>query len=363
MRNWSLPLARIRGVEVRLHLTFVLLLIFVWLTELNTAHGPASLRPLALAAIALGSVILHEIAHAVVGHAAAPPHAILLFPLGGVPLGDDSAPLPVDLGPEVRTALAGPLVNLLTAGVIAALIMWLKPQDLLANPLVYSGDLPRAALWINLFIGAVNLLPAYPLDGGRILRLYFLRQEDSLRAMRRAITYGQLASTALIFAGIWHTWLMMAGIFLFLATQLEDRSAVFQSVLKNVSMQDVMLTDFAILSPADTLEDALHKAVHSLQDDFPVIRGSDLVGIISRRRILEALRTDGNSYVQTAMDQAFHVAQRQDSLASAFRTITGQGATLIPVTDGEHLVGIVTLQNLMHSMSLLAETRKLRKSE
>ena len=154
---------------------------------------------------------------------------------------------------------------------------------------------------------------------------------------------------------------MMAGIFLFLATQLEDRSAVFQSVLQNVSMQEVMLTDFAILSPADTLEGALHKAVHSLQDDFPVIRGSDLVGIISRRRILESLRTDGNAYVQTAMDQAFHVAQPSDSLASAFRTITGQGATLIPVTDGEHLVGIVTLQNLMHSMSLLAETRKLRR--
>ncbi len=363
MRNWSLPLARIRGVEVRLHLTFVLLLAFVWLTELGSAHGPGSLRPLALVAIVLGSVLLHEIAHAVVGHVTSQPHAILLFPLGGVMLSDDSAPLPVDLGPEVRAALAGPAINLLAAGVIAAGTSAFVPQDLLAAPLVSSSGLLRSALWINLFLGVVNLLPAYPLDGGRILRLHFLRQEDSIRAMRRAISYGQMISTALIFAGVWHSWLMMAGVFLFLATQLEDRSAVFQAVLHNVSMQDVMLTDFAILSPADTLEDALHKAVHSLQDDFPVIRGSDLVGIISRRRILESLRTDGNSYVQTAMDQSFHVAQRQDSLASAFRTITGQGATLIPVTDGEHLVGIVTLQNLMHSMSLLAETRKLKRGQ
>jgi CBS domain-containing protein/Zn-dependent protease len=361
MRNWSIPLARIRGVEVRLHLTFVLLLVFVWITELASAHGPASARPLALVAVVLGSVILHEIAHAFVGHAAAPVHSILLFPLGGVMLGDDSAPLPADLGPEVRAALAGPAVNLLVAGLIAVGLSWFAPQNLAAAPLLYSGNLPRSALWINLFLGVVNLLPAYPLDAGRILRLIFLRQDDGLRAIRRAITIGQLFSTALIFAGIWHSWLMMAGIFLFLATQVEDRSAVFQSVLQNVNMQDVMLTDFAILSPGDTLESALEKAVHSLQDDFPVIRGSDLVGIISRRRILEALRTGGNSYVQTAMDQAFHVAQPGDSLASAFRTITGQGATLIPVTDGEHLLGIVTLQNLMHSMSLLAETRRLKR--
>lgn len=345
---------------MRLHLTFALLLFFVWITELATPHGPASVRPLALVAVILGSVVLHEIAHALIGHAAAQPHSIMLFPLGGVTLSDDSALQPTDLGPEIRTALAGPAINLLAAGLIAVGILWFAPQDMAAAPLIYSGNLPRSALWINLFLGVVNLLPAYPLDAGRILRLYFLRQEDSIRAMRRAITIGQLFSTALIFAGIWHSWLMMAGIFLFLATQLEDRSAVFQSVLQHVSMQEVMLTDFAILSPADTLEGALHKAVHSLQDDFPVIRGSDLVGIISRRRILETLRTDGNSYVQTAMDQAFHVAQPGDSLASAFRTITGHGATLIPVTDGEHLVGIVTLQNLMHSMALLAETRKLR---
>jgi Zn-dependent protease/CBS domain-containing protein len=361
MRNWSIPLARIRGVEVRLHLTFLLLLIFVWLTEAATPHGIASARPLALVGIVLASVLLHEVAHAVVGRAASPPHSVVLFPLGGVMLAEDSAPRPSDLSPEIRTALAGPAANLILAALLALAASLWAPQNLAASPLMYSGNLLRSALWVNLFLGACNLLPAYPLDGGRILRLFFLRQDDSIRATRRAITIGQLFSTALIFAGIWYSWLMMAGIFLFLASQLEDRSAVFQSVLQNVSMQDVMLTDFAILSPADTLEDALHKAVHSLQDDFPVIRGSDLVGIISRRRILETLRTAGNGYVQTAMEQAFHVAQRGDSLASAFRTITGKGATLIPVTDGEHLVGIVTLQNLMHSMSLLAETRRLRR--
>jgi predicted transcriptional regulator len=122
----------------------------------------------------------------------------------------------------------------------------------------------------------------------------------------------------------------------------------------------VMLTDFATLSPADTLEDALEKAIHSLQDDFPVIRGSDMVGVISRARILQAVRTR-NAYVQSAMNRFFEVAQRRETLASVFRKISNQGVTIIPVVEEQRLVGIVTLQNLMHNMALLTETRRLRR--
>jgi CBS domain-containing protein len=132
-------------------------------------------------------------------------------------------------------------------------------------------------------------------------------------------------------------------------------------VMDSVRLEDVMLTDFSILSPADTLEDALSKAVHSLQDDFPVIRGSDMVGVISKQRILQALREDGNGYVQSAMSKAFETASRTESLTAAFRKITSRGATVIPIVDDERLVGIVTLQNLMHSMGLLAETRRMKR--
>jgi crotonobetainyl-CoA:carnitine CoA-transferase CaiB-like acyl-CoA transferase len=128
-----------------------------------------------------------------------------------------------------------------------------------------------------------------------------------------------------------------------------------------VHLEDIMLTDFATLSPADTLEDALDKAVHSLQDDFPVIRGSDMVGVISRQKILEALRVEGNGYVQAVMNRIFEVAQKGESLASAFRKLTARNLSIIPVVEDQRLVGIVTLQNLMHSMALLAESRKLRK--
>jgi predicted transcriptional regulator len=124
-----------------------------------------------------------------------------------------------------------------------------------------------------------------------------------------------------------------------------------------------MLTGFSTLSPADTLEDALHKAVHTLQDDFPVVRGSDMVGVISKQGIVEALRQGGNGYVQSAMIRAFEIAQRTDSLASAFRKLGSRGLNMIPVVEQQRLVGIVTMQNLMHSMTLLAETKRLKRQQ
>ena len=142
----------------------------------------------------------------------------------------------------------------------------------------------------------------------------------------------------------------------------EDRSAVFQSVLETVHLEDIMLTDFATLSPADTLEDALEKAVHCLQDDFPVIRGADMVGVVSKQKILQTLRSEGNGYVQSVMNRLFDVAPRSETLASAFRKLSARNLSILPVVENQQLVGIVTLQNLMHSMALLAETRKLRKT-
>src|SRR5205823_8103083 len=109
--------------------------------------------------------------------------------------------------------------------------------------------------------------------------------------------------------------LLFTGITLFAAAQLEERSILFQSVLESVRMEEIMLTDFSTLSPADTLEDALSKAVHTLQDDFPVVRGDDMVGVVTRKKILESLRGGGNAYVQSVMERAYQVASRSDSLA------------------------------------------------
>ena len=371
MRSWSIHVGRLFGVEVRLHLTFLILPLFVFWTEYSvhpTANGP---RDLALVGIVLACVAAHEIGHMLVARSLGLiPKAVILLPLSGVTVFDESRvekPESADAAwkREVRIALTGPLVNLAFALVAAGVILLAGVGAHLREwPFLQSSNLPRSLVWANLYIAGLNLLPAYPLDGGRILRAFFARSMDAAAATRRAVSISHALAMTLMVAGLFsNTWLTMVGVIIFSAAQLEERAVVFQSVLDNVRLEEVMLTDFATLSPADTLEDALDKAVHSLQDDFPVIRGSDMVGVISRQRILEALRVEGNGYVQAVMNKLFEVSARQESLASAFRKLTSRNLSIIPVVEDQRLVGIVTLQNLMHSMALLAESRKLRRDE
>jgi Zn-dependent protease/CBS domain-containing protein len=369
MRNWSIPAGRLFGVEIRIHLTFFFLLLFVWLTE-SASRGTASAAPrgLALVGIIFGCVVLHELGHALTSsRAGIPAKAIILLPIGGVTLLDETRqpilPSALTWKRDIRIALAGPLVNLVIAFVSGSILLAVAPQiGLWKQPFVTSANLPRSLVWGNAWLALFNLLPAYPMDGGRVLRAVFARRMDSVQATRRAVSVGQAFAILFMLAGmLWNIWLTMIGFFLFVAAQLEERSAIFQSVLETVRLEDIMLRDFATLSPADTLEDALDKAVHSLQDDFPVVRGSDMVGVISRQKILAALRSEGNGYVQAAMNRLFEVAQKSESLASAFRKLNARNLSLIPVVEDQHLVGIVTLQNLMHSMALLAESRKLRR--
>ena len=371
MRSFSVHVGKLFGVEVRLHLTFLILPLFVFWTEYTvhpSANGP---RDLGLVGIVLGCVIAHEIGHMLVAwRAGLIPKAVILLPLSGVTVFDESrveAPQSTTAAwqREVRIALVGPLVNLAFALIAAAVVYATVPgANLWRWPWVQSANLPRSLVWANLYLAGINLLPAYPLDGGRILRAYFARSIDAKAATRRAVSISHAIAMVLMVAGLFsNTWLTMVGVIIFSAAQLEERAVMFQTALDDVRLEEVMLTDFATLSPADTLEDALDKAVHSLQDDFPVVRGSDMVGVISRQRILEALRAEGNGYVQAVMNKLFEVSIRQESLASAFRKLTARNLSIIPVVEDQHLVGIVTLQNLMHSMALLAESKKLRRDE
>lgn len=371
MRSWSISVGRLFGVDVRVHLTFLVLPLFIYWTDYAThqqnASGP---RDLALVGIILACVGAHELGHLLAARRfGLIPKAVILLPLAGVALYDESRaerqPAALMWKREVRVALAGPLVNLAIATLAAAIITATnRGGELWRWPLFYGGNLTKSIVGVNLCLGVLNFLPAYPLDGGRLVRVFFARTMDVPSATRRAVAISSAISMVLIFAGLFSdNWLTMVGVIVFSAAQLEERALIFQSVLENVRLEDVMLKEFVTLSPADTLEDALDKAVHTLQDDFPVVRGSDMVGVISRQRILEALRAEGNGYVQAVMSKIFEVSLRGDSLASAFRKLTGRSSSIIPVVEDQRLIGIVTLQNLMHSMSLLAESRKFRREE
>jgi len=365
MKTWSIPVGRLLGADLRIHAFSFALLLPIWTAQPLSHSTNDALRAVVLMLMMLGSALLHEIAHSVVAmRNGISVRSIVLLPLGGVSILEEApfAPRKPDAGREIRISLAGPLLSLGLAAAAAVMIQATVPSLRLGTrPWIHSGSLLRSLVWTNIFLALLNALPAYPLDGGRVLRAFLTRRMDYLLATRRAVTIGQAFAIVFFVLGMYNLWFTAVGLFIFVAAQLEERSIEFQSVLETVRMEDVMLTEFGTLSPADTLEYALSKAVHSLQDDFPVVRGNDMAGVISRQKILDALRFGGNAYVQSAMNSAYDIAERGETLASAFRKITKKNLSIIPVVDGEHLVGIVTLQNLMHSMGMLAESRKLRR--
>ncbi|HEV7676190.1 MAG TPA: site-2 protease family protein [Candidatus Angelobacter sp.] len=367
MRNWSVFTARFGGTEIRIHLTFVVLLLFLLLYEVNRGGPRVITRVFVITGFVLLSAMLHEFGHTWVSALQGlPVKGFVLLPVGGLSMGDPSVQgeSARSLRKEILIALAGPLVNAILAGATVAVILGMGTASTLrVTPLVTPANLVTSFFWINVLLCVVNLLPAFPLDGGRILRAVLARSMEFRLATRRAVSLGQIFAGLFMLAGaaLNVQGLMLVGFFIFIAAQMEERTVLFQSVVDAVQMEDIMLTEFSILSPADTLEDALSKAVHCLQDDFPVVSGGDLVGVITRQTIVDRLRAEGNGYVQGAMSKAFEIASRTESLGSAFRKLTSHGLSLIPVVDQERLVGIVTLQHLMHSMGLLAESRRLRR--
>ncbi len=393
LKSFSIPAGHIFGVQLRIHWTFLVLLALVLLKEVEAGTAPDPARDLGLAAIFAFSVLLHELGHALVAKLiGAPLRACMLLPIGGIHVleadpADEGVKLAEPEGGlsawrrELYLTFSGPLVNFAAGTGIATLLFALgESASALWPPVVHSTQLLHSAMWVNLGLAFVNLIPAFPTDAGHLLRSWFAKgkgpQANLLTATRRAVTVGQAIAMTSMLGGIVsnNIWLALFGFSVFIGAKLEERSVIFHAVLESVRLEEVMLTDFATLAPSDTLEDAFERAVHTLQDDFPVVRESAMVGVVSRHSIMVALREEGNSYVQSVMDRFYEVANRKETLAWAFRKLASRQHTLIPVLEvrndtenGElqqqRLVGIVTLQNLMHSMALLAESKKLKQGE
>ena len=371
MRGWSIPLGRWLGVEMRVHTFFLLLAVACLGLAMSEGSGPfVAIRGIALFLILVSAVVVRETARLLVAAwMGLRLRAILLLPIGGLfaYANPESQELASSGGGQFALGAAGPLANCATALALAGLFVGAGGHlSLMTPPLISSAHLLRSCIWMHAGLGILHLLPAYPLDCGRILRSNLARKHGAGQASRAATGMGQLIALGAMVAGmLLHSpWMIIAGVFIMIGAQVEDQGVFFQSVVDTVRMREVMLTDFATLSPSDTLADALTRCVHSLQEDFPVVRGPQLVGIVSRQHIVDALRSDGNGYVQSVMSRAFQVARPEDTLGTTIRRITaGRGLSLIPVTESGRVVGIVSVQNLMSSMSLLAEQRRYEHEE
>ena len=374
MRGWSFPIGRVLGVDVRIH-TFFLLLLVVSIS-FASVNGSTGMRGAGLWLLLVLAVAVREVARGVaVAWLNLDVRSLLLLPTGGLmSYGSAEASERASTSAmQNRMAVVGPIANILFGVVVGAIVLAVSPQiNLFAQPWITPAYLLRSAIWLNVLLGAVNLLPAAPLDGGRVFRGEFAKARGGIKGNRAAGGVGQIVAYALIITGMGlmvagmpaGLWLLIVGAVLLLGARMEDQGLLLQADVDAVRMRDVMLLEFSTLSASDTLEDALQRSIHSLQDVFPVVRGANLVGAVSRQGIVEALQSEGNGYVQGVMTRSFQTAGPDDSLVKTLRRIaTGQGAQLVPVMEGDRIVGIITPQNLAHSMTMLNQRRRMRERD
>ena len=407
MAGWSLSLGKVFGVGVRLHSFFVFLLMaaMLWASYLGR---PVS-RGVALWGLVLLAVAVREIARAMVAAwFGLELNSILLLPTGGIFTysSPESNTRAGEAAVQRTLALTGPVANLLFGLTIAALVWSVAPGvPLLAMRWVTPEHLIRTMVWVNILLAAINLLPAWPLDGGRVLRGEMQRARrdtDSASTIRvagnpgtdpteRSVLSGAPAlsdhsagrstrvaalqalkgigpaiAIGLLILGLLSVnwWLIIAGMAVLFGAQVERQGLAIEAGADSVPVRDVMLTDYTFLSASATLEDAVHRARHTLQDVFPVVRGGNLVGAVARQTVLDALATSGNGYVQGVMARTFYAASPDEPLLGALGRVTseaGASSQLIPVVLGDRVVGIITPQNLGRAVGFL--TRKAQSGD
>lgn len=352
--RWAVRVGTLHGIAVRVHFTFLFLFVFLFVAG-TAAHGYASgLRSALLILLIFICVFLHELAHSFVSERfGLRVRSITLLPIGGLALLED---LPRAPRQEIGIAVAGPVANVALAAVVGALLYQFGLWGNLRQPVLSGEALLPSFFWANVYLALFNLIPAYPLDGGRILRGWLAARMDYLEATGKAVAIGQFFAFVFIFVGLFSDWwLILIGVFVYAAAVSEERLTQLQSALEHIRLEDVMLTEFQVLAPSDSLTDALHCALHSLQDDFPVVSAGRVVGVITKARLLTAIHREGwNNSVQAVMSQRFELAQPSDTLAVAFKKFSLRGLSIIPVIQDDRLVGIVTPQNLLHSVALLS---------
>jgi len=339
------------GVPIRLHFTFVLLLLFLIVTALGYDSTPV------FATFILGlfaSVLLHEAAHAALASAfKIRTVEIVMFPIGGLSRMDRRL-RPAE---ELWISLAGPLANLLVAVGIFMYVAHTKqtisiqPSDLL-HPT--DGKLLALLGFANLLLAGFNLVPAFPMDGGRLLRalLSFIRPEDE--ATRIAAWLGRVIAFSLILYGLVQGEFMLVffAFFIWLGAAQESAAAMGRTLTNGIPVRAAMITEFHHLEHGDTVRDAANLLLSTSQQDFPVMHGDEVIGLLDRNRLLRALAAEGpDAYVAGVMDRDYLALEPEDELAETLPLMARSGRCAL-VQEGTHLVGLLTADNLSEFLLL-----------
>lgn len=338
--RWSWRIGSLSGVELRVHATFVMLL--AWFAAGVWSEGPAAvLLRLAFIVALFACVVLHELGHALAArHYGIVTRDITVLPIGGLARLER---MPEDSGQELWIAVAGPMVNVGLAAMLYGILAIASPAE---GSAVWRlvGELALT----NVALAVFNLLPAFPMDGGRVLRAALAVRRGRLRATRAAVAIGR--GFAIIFGllGLWaNPVLVLIAVFLWFAASGELLTVELKAAAEHQLVADAMVSRFSAVHHRNSLAQALEELLAGTQEDFPVVDGRRILGMLYKPDLMGALASHGeNSPVSAVMQESVTVLEAGARLEDALECIeTAEGRSL-PVAHHGRLVGLLTRQNL-----------------
>ncbi len=357
--SWSFQIFKIFGIPVRIHLLFLMLLVFVFLSP-GDIYGVNRWEAVLFIIALFACVVVHELAHSLMARKyGIPVRYIILLPIGGVSVMER---MPDDPQEELEVALVGPLSSIVLAGLFGVLA-YVLAGDLAALRNVAASGLTAflaRLMWINLILAGFNLIPAFPVDGGRVLRALLAFHMDYADATHTAAVIGQGFAILLGFIGLFHNWwLILIAIFVYMGASAEDTQVRVRHILREVPAWQAMVREFRTLDINDTLADAFAYASHSFQHDFPVLQAGRLVGMITRQGLISGMQTEGgHTTVGAVMIADPCQVGPNDSLADVFQQISSGNCPIAAVVDNGQLVGLITPESVNQYLLALAYQRR-----
>jgi len=357
--KWSFEVTRLFGIPLRIHVTFLLLLLFVAMGGGPATEGASPLNRVVTVVLVFACVVVHELAHSLTAmRFGVNVRAIVLLPIGGV---SQMQEMPEDPVQEIKVSVVGPATSLLLAAVFFVLASAagedVTPRDA-ARFTIFGPNLLTNLFWINLALGLFNILPAFPMDGGRVLRGILATRMDHTKATRLAVEIGQAIAILMFFLGVFYNWfLALIAIFIYLGAEGEEHITMLRATLRKVPVSRAMLTSIDTVSPGDSLRSVVERACHTLQADFPVVEGDNVVGLLPKEVIFPAIHEKpAETPVSEIMKKEFLSATRRDTLDHVFQKMQGQGVSLVPIIEEGKLIGMINLEQIgkYHMMCELA---------
>ena len=361
--KWSWRIGTFSGIDVFIHATFLLIIGWVGLTywqQTGTLAG--TLEGILFILVLFSFVVLHEFGHALTARRyGIKTRDITLYPIGGVARLERMPDKPIQ---ELWVALAGPAVNLVLA---VLLFGWLLISNTLA-PLsslnLTGGSFIERLMLVNISLVVFNLIPAFPMDGGRVLRALLALRLEYTRATQIAASIGQGMALLFGFAGLFFSpQLLFIAFFVWIGAAQEASMVQMKTALGGISVRRAMITDFQTLSPADKLDRPVELILAGSQTDFPVADNGRVTGVLTRSDLLAALSRNQDARVSQVMRQDIAFAEANEMLEPAFARLQTCGCHTMPVLYAGQLVGLLTSENIGEFLMIQAALRKSRTSE